>query len=378
MLFSSTYLKQKPFQKTEPEFEMTKTIMHVDLDAFFASVEEREHPEYLGKAVIVGADTKGGRGVVSTANYLARKSGVHSAMPISQAHKILPDAVFVMPDFKIYRAASENVMNILRTFSNKVESVSIDEAYVDVSELAEENVNGRELAQKVKREIEVKERLTCSIGIGSNKLIAKIASDFNKPSGLTVVKIGDEKSLLDPLSVRKIPYVGPKTESRLKKEGIITIGSLATVKEEKLLRDFGNFGRYLYESARGMGSSEVIENKGNSKSINRNVTLTQDSSDRVELESLMDRMASDVHASMAEKGIRCRTIGVRVRFSDFDTVARSKTIKEPARNVEAIKVVARDLLSSFYNDRRKVRQVGIKVSNFGEDVCNQKRIFDFG
>jgi DNA polymerase IV (DinB-like DNA polymerase) len=217
-----------------------RVILHVDLDAFFPSVEVRAHPELKGKPVVVGADPKEGkgRGVVSSASYEARKFGIRSALPISRAWKLCPDCVYLRPHFDLYIPASNSVMGTLRSHADKFEQGGIDEAYLDISSRVKDFDEAREFAKRLMEEVLEKEKLTCSIGVAPSKMIAKIASDLKKPYGLTVVKEDEVKGFLFPLKVRKIPGVGPKTERRLKELGIETIADLASMKPEVLTRLF--------------------------------------------------------------------------------------------------------------------------------------------
>src|SRR5512139_402235 len=236
-----------------------RIILHVDLDAFFPSVEIREHPELKGMPVIVGADPKGGtgRGVVSSASYEARKFGVRSAMPISRAWKLCPDGLYLRPHFDLYIPASNNIMGILRSHADKFEQGGIDEAYLDISSRVKDFNEAEEFAKDLMQEILDKEHLTCSIGVGPSKMVAKIASDYRKPYGLTVVKPEDVKNFLYPLEVLKIPGVGPKTERTLIDLKIETVKDLASAKPEMLTRLFGTWGIRLHEFANGIDNREV-------------------------------------------------------------------------------------------------------------------------
>ncbi len=357
---------------------MPKTIMHVDLDAFYASVEEREHPEYAGKPVIVGADPKEGigRGVVSTANYAARKYGLHSAMPISRAFKLCPNAVFVRPDMELYAVVSAKIMDILRRYG-PVEQVSVDEAFIDVTEKIRDSQSTSNLANRIKNDVKNEERLSSSIGVGSNKLIAKIASDFKKPDGITIVESGNEKEFLSPLPVRKLLYVGPKTEEHLKGMGIKTIGKLAEVSTQKLLEVFGKFGAYLHDAANGRGDDEVSEYEGTVKSINRNITFDEDTLDPQVIESALNSMAEDIHESLLEEHLSYKTVGIRVRFKDFETFTRAKTINAPSQDLAVMRAVLLKLIQPFYSDGRQIRQVGARVSSLSENSEKQKTVSDF-
>lgn len=257
-----------------------RVILHVDLDAFFPSVEVREHPELKDKPVVVGADPKDGkgRGVVSSASYEARKFGIRSALPISKAWKLCPDAVYLRPHFDLYVNASNNIMNILKSHADRFEQGGIGEAYLDISNQVKDFDEAGEIARKIMEEVLEKEKLTCSVGVGPNKMIAKIASDYRKPFGLTVVKPEEVKDFLYPLDVRKIPGVGPKTERSLKELKIETVGDLAAVNPEVLKRLFGVWGARLHEFANGFDDREVQEDY-ETKSVGREVTFEKDTDD---------------------------------------------------------------------------------------------------
>ncbi|MCJ7444385.1 MAG: DNA polymerase IV, partial [Methanotrichaceae archaeon] len=254
-----------------------RVILHVDLDAFFPSVEVRENPELKDRPVVVGADPKEGkgRGVVSSASYEARKYGIRSAMSISRAWKLCPHCVYLRPHFDLYIKASNSIMKILKSHADKFEQAGIDEAYLDISNRVYDFAEAKELAQNIMKEVLQKENLTCSIGVAPNKMVAKIASDYKKPCGLTIVEEENVRAFLFPLEVRKLPGVGPKTERRLKELEIETIGILAAANPEMLTRIFGVWGIRLHESSNGIDQSEVIE-EYETKSIGREVTFEQD------------------------------------------------------------------------------------------------------
>lgn len=352
--------------------------MHADLDAFYAAVEQREHPEWKGKPVVVGADPKGGagRGVAMTASYEARKFGIRSAMPISKAYRLCPTAIFTPPNFRLYTAASEAVMSILRSHADKFEQVSIDEAFIDVSSRVASKSEMEKFAAAIKKEILGKEKLSCSIGVGSNKLVAKIASDYKKPDGLTIVTAGKEKEFLSPLPVRKLIGVGEKTEIVLKQMGVNTIGDLAALPKELMLKEFGKTGLYLNEAANGIDSSEVEENY-EIKSINRNYTFEEDTKDEAAIFAAIGEMLEDAHAAMTGNGFSCKTIGVRVRFEDFETHTKEKTLNEATADISTIKTVAKKLLRSFLSDKRPIRQVGVRFANLEQGKGSQRLMRDF-
>lgn len=341
-----------------------RVILHVDLDSFFPSVEVREHPELKDKPVVVGADPKSGkgRGVVSSASYEARKYGVRSAMPISRAWKLCPDCVFLRPHFDLYVKASNSIMGILKSHADKFEQAGIDEAYLDISNRANDFEEAGELAKKLMEEILDKENLTCSIGVAPNKMVAKIASDYRKPYGLTVVKEEDVREFLFPLKARRLPGVGPKTESRLKDLKIETIGDLAAVDPEVLKRIFGVWGSRLHEFANGIDHSEVIE-EYETKSIGRDVTFEKDVDDKDLILEALDELAEEVHKEIIDNAFQFKTITVRVRYQHFDTYTRAKSLPFPTNDLEILKNRGKRLIAPFLRDNKKVRLIGIRVSN---------------
>jgi DNA polymerase IV (DinB-like DNA polymerase) len=341
-----------------------RVILHVDLDAFFPSVEVRERPEFKGKPVVVGADPKEGRGrgVVSSASYEARKFGIKSAMPISRAWKLCPNCVYLRPHFDLYIPASNSIMKILRSHADKFEQGGIDEAYLDISSQVKDFEEAREFAKQLMEEVLEKERLTCSVGVAPNKLVAKIASDFKKPFGLTVVKEEDVKEFLFLLDVRKIPGVGPKTERILKESNIETISDLASAKPEMLTRLFGVWGVRLHEFANGIDSSEVVE-EYETKSIGRDTTFEKDADDEARILQVLDELAEEVHEDVIANGFKFKTITVRVRYQHFDTHTRSKSLLFPTNDLNILRNNAKRLIAPFLRGNKKIRLIGVRVSN---------------
>jgi DNA polymerase IV (DinB-like DNA polymerase) len=341
-----------------------RVILHVDLDAFFPSVEVREHPEYGGKPVVVGADPKEGkgRGVVSSASYEARKFGIKSAMPISRAWMLCPDCVYLRPHFDLYVPASNSIMRILKSHADKFEQGGIDEAYLDISSRVKDFDEAKEYAKRIMEKVLDKEGLTCSIGVAPNKLVAKIASDFKKPYGLTVVKPEDVQEFLFPLAVRKMLGVGPKTERALKELNIKTVHDLASAKPEMLTRLFGTWGTRLNELANGIDDSEVIE-EYETKSIGRDSTFEKDADDGAQIFQVLDELAKEVHADVIANGFKFRTITIRVRYQDFDTHTRSKSLLFPTNDLDILMNTAKRLMAPFLRGNKKVRLVGVRVSN---------------
>ncbi|MGB9740900.1 MAG: DNA polymerase IV [Candidatus Bathyarchaeia archaeon] len=345
--------------------EKRRIIFHIDMDHFFTAIEEREHPEYKGKPVIVGADPKGGRGrgVVSTCNYEARKYGVRSGMPISKAWRLCPEAIYLPVNYELYAKVSSEIMSILRKYAAKFEQWGIDEAFLDVTTNVKDYAEAEVLARQIKREIYEKEKLTCSIGIGPNKLVAKIASDIKKPDGLTIVREDQVEEVLAPLPIRKLLWVGRKTEQKLRAMGIKTIGDLARYDPTALTENFGVMGTQLYLMAHGIDKSEV-EERGEIKSISRDVTFEEDTSDFKLVQNTLDRLAEEVHKDVVREQLNFKTVTVKVRYEDFETHTHSRTLPFMTNRIEDLKKTAKELIQPYLRLEKKIRLIGVKVSNF--------------
>ena len=342
----------------------SKVIFHVDMDQFFAAVEERERPEIRGKPVVVGADPKEGkgRGVVSTCNYEARKYGVKSGMPITRAWRLCPQAVFLPVNYRLYLQVSARIMDILRQYADKFEPWGFDEAFLDVSSRVKDHEEARELALEIKREIYEKEGLTCSIGVGPNKLIAKIASDFKKPAGLTVVEATNVKAFLEPLDVDKLLWVGKKTTRKLNTLGIKTIGDLARYDPSVLVEKFGVMGTQLYLYAQGIDRSEVGLH-GPVKSISRNVTFEKDTSDWTLVFQTLDKLCEEVYIDVKKHNFLFKTVTITIRYQNFETHTRSKTLPFLTNKLSDFEKAAHELIQPYLRPERKIRLIGAKVSN---------------
>ncbi|NTV00612.1 MAG: DNA polymerase IV, partial [Methanoregulaceae archaeon] len=290
-------------------------ILHVDMDSFFASVEMRDHPELAGRPVIVGADPREGkgRGVVSTSSYEARKYGVHSGMPISRAYQICPEGVYILPHFPLYRQASQAVMQILSRYADRVEQVSIDEAYLDMSALGSFEKT-RRVAEEIRAVMREEEGLTCSIGVSSGRVIAKIAAGAAKPDGLTVVPPESAAAFLSPLPVEKIPGIGKKTARILHGMGIFTIGDLAGTDVQKLIGKFGRSVVGLQILARGGDESRLREFQ-ESRSVSREVTFEEDTNDEATLIATLEDLSRDLFTAISEEKLSYRTVTVKDRKS---------------------------------------------------------------
>ena len=333
------------------------------MDHFYTAVETRERPELKGKPVVVGADPKGGegRGVVSTSNYEARKVGIRSGMPISRAFKLCPEAIYLQPNFSLYIQTSNRIMDIVRKYADKFQQWGIDEAFLDVSSRVKNYEEAEALARQIKQEIHEKERLTCSIGVGPNKLVAKIASDFQKPDGLIVVKDEEVEKFLHPLPVRKLLWVGGKTEEKLKAKGINTIGELANYDLTALTRAFGVAGTHMYLSARGIDRSEV-EERAEIKSISHETTFEEDTGNiQIILQALED-MAEDVSKETVRQKLLFKTVTIKIRYENFETHTRSKTLQFLTNRSQDLKKNARGLMIPYLVADRKIRLIGVRVS----------------
>jgi DNA polymerase IV (DinB-like DNA polymerase) len=364
-------------EPSHPDFQPPdRIILHVDMDSFFASVEMREHPELRGRPVVVGADPKQGqgRGVVSTCSYEARKYGIHSAMPISRAYHLCPQAVFLPVNFPLYRAVSANVMRILRGYAERIQQVSIDEAYLDSTYLGSFDA-AEACAKAIKEEIRAREGITCSIGIGPGKTVAKIASDYRKPDGLTVVRPDEVAAFLSPMPVARIPGIGKKTASVLEGMGILTIGHLATYDVQELMLRFGKSGIAMQELARGIDRREVRE-QGLRKSIAREVTFAEDTADPEIILSRLDALAGDVQGTLTEQRLRFRNLTIKVRYEGFITHTKSHTTDHFTSDLESIQRIARMLIGEYLGGQ-KIRLIGIRLARFDRTAARQATIDEF-
>jgi DNA polymerase-4 len=335
-----------------------RRILHVDMDAFFAAIEQRRRPELRGRPVIVGGrGDPCSRGVVSTASYEARRFGVGSGMPLRTAYSLCPGCVFLPVDYEHYARVSAQIKAILHVFTPRIEDGGIDEAYLDVSE---DERSPAEIAEAIKRQIKEATGLTCSVGIASNKLLAKMASDLHKPDGLTLITEKDVKSRIWPLRTRKLVGIGPKTQSRLQEMGIRTIGELAAVDPGTLVEWFGNaYGRYLYEASRGIDESPIITHL-EPKSHSREVTFEEDTDDLTFVRNTLSKLARKVAEELRAKGYGGKTVTVKLRFSDFETHTRSRTLETPTDSPETIGEAAFECLGRF-DISKKVRLIGVGV-----------------
>ncbi|NQU27175.1 MAG: DNA polymerase IV [Candidatus Marinimicrobia bacterium] len=344
--------------------EFPRAIAHVDLDAFFCSVEVLKNPDLRDKPIVVGGKAEN-RGVVAAASYPVREYGVHSAMSMYQAQKRCPDLIICPPHFKAYKTYSRIIMGMLRTVSPVMQQVGVDEAYLDLTDqinywtAAEEKL--RAIQQKIVRDI----GLTASVGLSTSKMIAKIASDYEKPFGLTVVLPGREISFLAPLAVGKIPGIGPKTVIQLANMGIITVNDLAQKSEYELATKFGKWGRDMYRWARGIDSRPVAEVQG-AKSVSTERTFSKDISDQGELLAIIEKLSHQVAKQLAKSDQKGRTVNIKVRYADFETYTRQVSLNKYTCEAGDIINAAKDLFKQSWIIGSALRLLGVGVSNFSQ------------
>ena len=342
-----------------------RTIMHIDLDAFFVSVEQALNPELIGKPVVVGGKL-GSRGVVATASYEARAFGLHSAMPLSTAFRLCPQAIFIEGNYQIYSEVSKKFMAILADFSPFLEPMGLDEAYMDVTGFESLHGTIHEMALKIKQRVKSELGIIASIGIASCKVVAKVASDESKPDGLIEVPVGQEASFLAPLAIRKLPGVGKKTEQVLVNQGIRTIGQLARMPSNALKSRFGVLGDALHWHANGVDNS-LVTLPEESKSVSRETTFQEDTHDNIFLAATMRHLSEKIGADLRRLGKQTKCVSIKVRYADFTTISRQQTLPQLTDLDETIFRTGNELLQKAITaERQAVRLIGISVSGLSE------------
>ena len=348
-------------------------ILLVDLDAFFASVEQLDHPAWRGKPVIVGGDADK-HGVVSTASYEARPYGVRSAMPSSTARRLCPDAIWTHGRFDRYREVSNAIMAILRSETPHVQQVSIDEAFLDVTPTVVNREHPVRVAQRIQRRVE-ELGVTCSIGAGTSKTIAKIASDMDKPRGLTVVYPGSERDFLAPLPVRVMSGIGASAEEKLKSRGIRTLGQLADADLRMLERVFGKLGRVMHVRANG-GDDAPVEQDDAVKSVSNEMTFATDLTRREDVEAAIATMAAKVGRRLRRKGLRGRTLALRVKFDDLSVRSVQRQLPRPSDDELAYTPLLYAMVDEVWRPGTPLRLIGVGMSGFSEEGVVQESLFD--
>lgn len=352
-----------------------RRILHVDMDAFFVSVEEVLDPSLKGKPVVVGGDPDG-RGVVAAASYAVRRYGVHSAMPIAQAKRLCPHAIFLRGSHRRYSEYSAKVFEILKRYSPLVEPMSLDEAFVDLTGC--EKLHGPVLtaAEKIRNEIREVLGLNASIGIASNKLLAKIASAYCKPNGMLWIAPGMEQRFLAPLPIRRVPGIGPKGGAELQRMGIKSVGDLARLPLELLEEAYGKWGTSLYRKARGISDSPVTGETEDPRSISRETTLETDSSDPLFLKSTLSYLTEKAAAQLREKKLFAGTVTLKLRDSGFKTVTRSKTLDMATAEDHTLFSTGTKLLDKLFTRRVRVRLIGIAFTSLTAHPYRQEDLFN--
>lgn len=350
-------------------------ILHVDMDAFYASVEERDRPELVGKPVIVGG-TPEGRGVVAAANYVVRKYGVHSAMPSATARRLCPQAIVLPPRLRYYAEVSEQIRQILLSFTPLVEPLSLDEAFLDVSGTTKLFGTAVEIGRRIKQEIRDRLRLVASVGVAPNKFLAKIASDLEKPDGFVVVDPSRVQQFLDPLPVGRLWGVGRVTGEALSQLGVRTIGDVRTLPESVLHEHFGEHGDHLSQLAHGIDDRPVIPDR-EAKSISHETTFAADITDPETLEAWIFELAEQVAVRLRRYTLRGRTVHIKVRYHDFHTITRAHTLECPTHVTQEIQDAALELFRQRLPARRlSIRLLGVGVSGFDQAALVQQTLFE--
>jgi DNA polymerase IV (DinB-like DNA polymerase) len=377
--------QMKTDSSSQNELENESYIFHIDLDCFFAAIEMREEPTLLGKPVIVGGNKETKRGVVCTCNYKAREYGISSGMSIYKALSLCPEAVCVHRSFKLYRKVSENIMDILNSYTNQFIQASIDEAYLNVTSLIKEQYDNDPLAlaKEIKEKVHEKEQITCSIGIGPNKTIAKIATSQNKPDGITRVAKSEILEFLYPLPINRISGIGPKTTTWLKKQHKIeTIGDIIDIGSEyELIRKFGRFGKFFYKVISGQGKIELLPtSKPRRKSISKGRTFYRRTKDgeKITADSVLETLVDTLMEKIKEKKIRYRVITVEVKYQQ-NLQVRSKSCSFLTANDDKHRLIStsKQLLEDLKTPDKEIRKVAVRLSKLEQTSKKQTLLDDF-
>jgi DNA polymerase-4 len=351
-----------------------RRILHADMDCFYAAVHMRDDPSLVGKPVVVGGDPSG-RGVVAAANYEARKFGIHSAMPAAEARRRCADTIFLRPDFNRYREESQAIFDIYREYTPLVQTLSLDEAYLDVSEHLGAFGSATAIAEDIRRRVRKERRLTVSVGVGPNKLVAKIASDQDKPDGLTVVRPSQAAAFLAPLPVRRLHGVGPATEKILLSMGLKTIADLREASVDLLSTRFGHWGRAMQQRACGI-DDRPVHNDHVRKSLSTERTFEENIGEAAAIDELLSSLAEEVARGLTKRELVASTITIKVRYPDFTTPTRSHTLPTPTSDVATIVAVAQELVRRTEASTRSVRLLGVGASNLVPAELGQRALFD--
>lgn len=354
-----------------------RKIIHLDMDAFYASIEQRDNPEYRGKPVVVGGLPDGRRGVVATASYEARKYGIHSAMSSKRAYQLCPTAIFLRPRFDAYKEVSGKMREIFSRYTNLIEPLSLDEAYLDVT-CDKLNIGSAiEIARQIKDAIRNELNLTASAGVSVNKFVAKIASDMKKPDGLTFIGPSKIEGFMETLPVEKFFGVGKVTAEKMKKMGLHTGADLKELTEKELIKYFGKAGRFYYYIVRGIDNRRVEPDR-ETKSVGAEDTFAFDLTTQDEMFSELERIAETVYDRLQRHKLSGRTVTLKVKYSDFKQITRNRSFLHPINDLETITGTAKQLLSQAETDGKAIRLLGITLSNFGEVHPVSRKVEDTG
>ena len=348
----------------KPAQQPLRKIIHIDMDAFYASVEQRDNPEYRGKALVVGGPPTG-RGVVATASYEARKFGVRSAMSSRQAVQLCPHAIFVKPRFAAYKEASQKIREIFSRYTDLIEPLSLDEAYLDVTTDKLDIGSAIEIAKQIKQAIKDELQLTASAGVSINKFVAKTASDMKKPDGLTFIGPSSIEAFMETLPVEKFFGVGKVTAQKMKGMGLHTGGDLKKLAEDELTKQFGKAGRFYYQIVRGIDNREVQPDR-ETKSVAAEDTFAYDLTTLEEMEPELDRIAQIVCNRLQNHQLKGRTITLKIKYSDFKQITRNQSFPAGLNDLDTISATAKRLLAATEVEDKKIRLLGISLSNFNE------------
>lgn len=346
---------------------MPRKIIHIDMDAFFASVEQRDNPQYRGKPLVVGGSPEGRGGVVAAASYEARKFGVRSAMASKKAKQLCADLIFVKPRFDMYKQVSLQIREIFMRYTDLIEPLSLDEAYLDVTEDKQNIGSAIEIAKLIRKAIKDELHLTASAGVSVNKFVAKIASDINKPDGLAFIGPSKIKSFIEKLPVEKFFGVGKVTAGKMKQLGLHTGADIKNLSESEMIRQFGKTGKFYFKIVRGIDDRPVQPNR-ETKSIGAEDTFRYDLTTLDEMNSELEALADVIYTRVKRYNLKGRTLTVKIKYHDFRLATRSQSFSEPISDYEAILETAKTLLAAAILDNAKVRLLGISLSNFGEQI----------
>ncbi len=356
----------------QEEIRKQRKVIHIDMDAFYASVEQRDNPEYRGKPLVVGGPPQGRGGVVAAASYEARKFGIRSAMPSKKALELCPEVLFIYPRFAAYKEVSGKIREIFHRYTDHIEPLSLDEAYLDVTTDKQNIGSAIEIARQIRQAIKNELQLTASAGVSINKFVAKVASDLNKPDGLTFIAPAQVEEFMEKLPVEKFFGVGKVTADKMKGMGLYTGADLKKLTEEDLVTRFGKVGHFYYNIVRGVDDREVVSER-ESKSVGAEDTFPYDLTSIDEMHAELDKIAKIVSDRLQRYELKGRTVTLKIKYHDFKQITRSISLQSPVSDMEAIADTSRQLMQLADLVDKKVRLLGISLSNFNEQKAPAKK-----